>query len=77
MSDQVHDIFFQVSACTGDDMNFVLADHLREAETQFGRAHGSRKGHHHFFTFRKVLFISFGCIYQSGCIEVQVVLFNK
>ena len=74
---QIHDVFFEVGAGTRDNVHFVLTDHLCKADAQFGGAHRSCEGHHHFFPFSDMFFIRLGGIYKSRGIKMEVVFFDE
>ncbi len=74
---QVEHVLFQVRARAGDEVHLVLADHLREAQAQLGRAHGPRQAHHHLTAVQEVGPVPFGRVHHGGGVEVAVVVLDE
>jgi len=74
---KVHEVFFEVGTCAGNDVHFALTDHFGKRAAQLCGAHGPGQGHHHFAPFGKVRFVAFGSIYQRCCVEMPVMFFNE
>ena len=52
MSNQVHDILFEVRTGTRNDGNLILPDHFGQAYTQFCSTHSTCQSNHHFSPFQ-------------------------
>jgi len=58
-------------------MHLALANHLRERQPEFGRAHRARQGHEHHAAVVQVPFVGVGGVDERGGIEVAVVVVNE
>lgn len=77
MSDKIHDVLFEVRSGAGDDLHFVLADHLGKRNTEFGGTHRSGKGDHHLAAGVEVCYVCFRSIDKCSGIEMTIVMDNK
>jgi len=74
---QVHDVFFEVCACAGDNLHFVVADHFGQRDPQFGGAHGPCDGDKHFAAFEEVGFVALCGINEGGRVEMTVMVADE
>ena len=58
-------------------MDFVLTNHLRQRNTELGRAHRAGKSDHHFPAAVKVRDVSVGGIFDHRGVEVPVMPINE
>jgi hypothetical protein len=58
-------------------VHFVLPDHFRERNAQFGSAHCPGERDHHFTATIQVRGVRIGCIFQSCRVEVTEMPINE
>src|SRR5690606_28588193 len=74
VGNEIENIFLQISACAGDDLHFVLPDHLSKRKPQLSRTHSAGKRNHHVMAIVELIDIAFGGINQTGGIKMPVVV---
>ncbi len=77
MRDEVEDVLLKVCAGAGNGVNFVLPDHLGEAEAEFGRAHGPCHGEKHFAAVVQMAFVALGGVDEGGGVEMAVMVIDE
>ena len=75
--DQVENVFFEVGAGPADRVNLLLADHLGERQTEFGRAHRAGQRHEHLPALVEVAPVSIGRVDERPGVEVPVMVTNE
>src|SRR5690606_15875657 len=75
--DQIEEIFLEVRTCTRNDLDLVLTDHLREAQSQFRRRHRTGERDHHLPAFVEMLNIAFRCVDQCRSIEMSIMMLDE
>ena len=75
--DEVEDVFLEVGARAANRMHLIPANHLRQRETEFGRAHGAGQCHEHHPAVIDVLLIGVGSVDKRGRVKMPVVMMNK
>src|SRR5205823_14721071 len=75
--DQIKKIFLQIRSGAGDGMDFVLANHFRERNTELSGAHCARECDHHFFPAIKMRDVGVGSVFQDRGVEMPEVAINE
>jgi len=61
--DEIEDVFFEVGARAGDEVDFVLTDHFGQGDAELRCAHGTGERDHHLAAIFDVLVVAFGSIH--------------
>ena len=75
--DQVENILLQIRARADDGVDFVLTDHRRERDAEFGGGHRARQRHEHLAAGLEVGLIALGRIDQRRGVKMPVMLRDK
>src|SRR5262249_51624687 len=75
--DQVKKVFFEVRTRTGNGVHFILPDHFRERNAQFGSAHRPGERDHHFPAMMQMRDVRVRRIYQDCGVEVTEMPINE
>src|ERR1044072_2533714 len=71
-SDEVEEIRLEVGSSTGNCVDFILPNHFRERNTEFGSTHSASQRNHHFPTSSKMCAVGVGSIFEHCRVEVTV-----
>jgi hypothetical protein len=58
-------------------MHFVLTNHFREREAEFGGAHRAAKRDHHFAAASEMRDVAFGGVHERRGVEVAIVMLDE
>ena len=75
--DEIEEVFFQVSSGARNSVDFVLANHFSERDSQFARAHRACERNHHFPAAIKMRDVGVGCVFEDRRVEVSIMAINE
>src|SRR4029453_11483206 len=74
---EVEKVLLEVCPCAGNCVHFILPNHFRERNAQFGGAHCTGERDHHFPTTIQMRRICIGCVFQSCRVEGREMPINE
>ena len=69
---KIEDVFLEVGSRANDAVDFSLANHFREGNSQLCRAHSSGEGHEHDSSLVQMLRVGFSGVLEGGGVEVSI-----
>ena len=77
VGDEIENVFFEIRAGAGDQINFVAANHFGERKAEFRRAHRAAERDHHFAAVVEMRNVAFCGIHERRGVEVAIVVLDE